>query len=260
VLRDKSADPSAFADALHRVTALLLGAFFDRIEVKERSVSTGAGSMFTGIEATPVTTVAVHPIALELLDSAFHPYRPVCKRQLAQYDTEAGSAAAQGGAAAAVAGEATMATTQLASSSSSGSVGASASPPLAASTATVLPPSAVRSLSSGSSPLSPVGVSFTRVTVPVNLLESNILLFFPILTPADLPLLLSILADLLHARDAHASQLTLVCILIARPVLWAVAHKHPELLILATGVDELTQQNRMVPGISNWEERYHAAQ
>lgn len=226
VLRDKNVDVSSFADALQRLTSLLLASFFDRVEVKDRAVSTGAGSMFTGVESTPVTTVALHPIAMELLDGAFHPYRPVCKRQCAQYAPVAASDANDSG------------NTGPHQRTRSGS------------------PTAPAGAASSSS----AGGSVMCTWSPPNLLESNILLFFPILTPADLPALLAVLADLM-ARDAHPSQLTVLAVLAARPVLWTIAHKHPDVLLIATAVDELTPQQRMVPGISSdWEARYQAAQ
>lgn len=235
VLRDRNSDVSSFADALQRLTSLLLASFFDRVEVKDRPVSTGAGSMMTGIESTPVTTVALHPIAMELLDGAFHPYRPVCMRQCAQYAPVAASDAngsTQSGGP--------HQGQRARSGSPSGPGG----------------PAPVPSSGSISSGVGPVMCTWS----PPNLLESNILLFFPVLTPSDLPALLAVLADLV-ARDAHPSQLTVLAVLAARPVLWTIAHKHPDVLIIATAVDELTPQQRMVPGISSdWEARYQAAQ
>jgi uracil phosphoribosyltransferase len=215
VLRDKNVDVSSFADVLHRLTALLLLSFFDRVEVRDRNVSTGAGSLYSGVESTPVTTIALGPsdLAMEMIDSAFHPFRPVCKRQSGTY-VQASSAA----------------------------------------TSDASPPGGSLVTSGGGS-----NSFWSSVSLPANVTESNVLLFVPILTPEEAPALLALLDDLVLVRGVEAGQVTLLAVLVARPVLWALARRYPDLLIVAAAVDELTPQGRLVPGISAWEDRYRAA-
>ena len=254
VLRDKNVDVSAFADCMHRLTSILLAAFFDRVETKERNVSTGAGALFTGLESTPVTTIAPHPIAMELLDSAFHPYRPVCKRQSATFVADGASTNAAAG------GDKVEASASTASSAASPASSLVRRPSTATSSSASSSPPAAAGSGAAAAGVPAATLSFSSVSVPSNLTSSNILLFVPILSVEDLPLLLSVLSELQSNHDAHASQITVLSILVARPVLWRIAEAHPEVLLLATGVDELTAQNRMVPGISKWEERYRLAQ
>jgi len=218
VLRDKNVDVSSFADTLHRLAALLLMSFFDRVEVRERNVSTGAGSLYTGTECTPVTSIALTDIGQELMDSAFHPFRPVCKRQIGTYVPAAG------------------ASTAAATAGGAGGDKSAADPA--------------------------AGGFWSSVTLPPNVSDSNVLVFFPILTLEEAPAMLAVLDDLLGAaanRGVGAGQVTLLCVLVARPVLWAAARRYPDLLIVAAAVDELTPQGRLVPGISAWEDRYRAA-
>jgi len=228
VIRDKSVDVSSFADALHRLTAILLGSFFERVEVSERNVSSGAGSMFTGVAAAPVTTITCNDHALEMLDSAFHPFRTVCPRSNATYVFEKAPTKPMekdGPGAGAGAGAVNKPSSNAEPSERS------AHPPLL----------------------------LSRVVVPPNLLETNVLLFFPVLTPAHWPQLYDILIDLISTREVACSQITVSSIILARNVMMQLATEWPDILIITTAMDEVGQKNRLMPGIHQWDERYAMA-
>ena len=61
VIRDKVSDLSSFADALHRITSILVATFLERVEFRERNVSTGS-TYYTGLETTPVCTITTNNI------------------------------------------------------------------------------------------------------------------------------------------------------------------------------------------------------
>lgn len=218
VIRDKSSDVSSFADALARLTSIVVHSFFERIEsYREKHVNSGVGSMYTGIEAPPVCTIATSAIAMELLDQAFHPFaRTVCKRVTATYQFE------------------------------------------------VIKELQVQSIAGNSSdaavvvPRRPSSI-LTSIQVPPNLLECHIFLFYPLLTPDELPGLFDILADLCHSRNAVISQIVVCSVIVARPVLWKLWELYPDLLTISSCVDEWTAQNRLLPGVFNLEERYQAS-
>jgi uracil phosphoribosyltransferase len=249
VIRDKSTDLSSFADALQRITSVLVATFLERVEVRERNVSTGAGAMFTGLETLPVCTITIHPIALELLDSAFHPFRPVCKRQSATYKFEAledDKPTTNNNIAT------TAATSASPESDVSSPRSSSSAAPTPKSSSTSTPTSLPSHLSSAH--------LLRHITVPSNLLESAVLLFLPLLTPLEAARLFDILADLVHTRGVEDSQITVVCLLAARPTLWKLYDSYPGLIVMASCVDELTSNNRLVPGISaDWETRYNSS-
>jgi uracil phosphoribosyltransferase len=74
VLRDFSQSGPTFAAAANRFAALLCGAAMDHVEVKEKSVMNSVGTIFTGLQASPMCAVTLSSAGASCMRAALAPF------------------------------------------------------------------------------------------------------------------------------------------------------------------------------------------
>jgi len=232
ILRSRHAKGKPLAACINRIAALVAAAAFERVDLHEVDVTTSSGGLYTGLNSVPVCAVSLSKSGELALRSALKPLQPVINPHVGRIAFETISPAASFSSH-----DPSPASPYSSSSSSSSS-----------------------SFSSPSSSSRPPAPTHMVMTLPDDIASRHVLLYVPVLAPPHLmlPVDVSECINELLKRGVTAPNLTVLTLIAARPVLWTLAERYPDVCVVTSTVDEY-MNGIMVPGVRNLEDKYFDA-